>query len=259
MLNILVSNDDGINSLGIHELAKALKKIGNVIVVSPESERSASGHSITMHKPLRSNKVDFYDIGIEAWSINGTPSDCVKFALEVLVKDEIDLVVSGINRGPNMGTDVLYSGTVSAAIEGAIYGKPSIAFSLSCNEECNFELSAKISADLCKKLYKFGIEKDTVMNVNIPDVPCKDIKGVRMTRLGVRKYKNCFVERKDPRGKSYYWLAGELDEAEDDEDTDIKAIKENYISITPIKIDLTSYASLNKMKEISWDIIKIND
>nr|WP_073025930.1 5'/3'-nucleotidase SurE [Lutispora thermophila] len=258
-MNILVSNDDGISSLGIYELARALKKIGNVIVVSPESERSASGHSITMHKPLRSNKVNFNDADIEAWSINGTPSDCVKFALEVLVKSKIDLVVSGINRGPNMGTDVLYSGTVSAAIEGAIYGKPSVAISLSCNEECDFKASAKISAYLCQKLYEFGIEKDTVMNVNIPNVPYEDIKGIKITRLGVRKYKNCFEERKDPRGKSYYWLAGELDETGDDEGTDIKAIKENYISITPIKIDLTSYECLNKMKRIHWSSAKIHD
>ncbi len=256
MLRILVSNDDGINSSGIYKLAKALCKLGKILVVSPESERSASGHSITMHKPLRSNKVDFYDSGIEAWSINGTPSDCVKFALEVLAKGQIDLVVSGINRGPNMGTDVLYSGTVSAAIEGAIYGKPSIAFSLCCDEECDFELPAMLAADICKSLYEFGIDKDTVMNVNIPYIPYEDIKGIRITRLGVRKYKNSFIERIDPRGKNYYWLAGELDETETDEDTDIKAIKDNYISITPIKIDLTSESLLNKMKEVTWNLPK---
>lgn len=256
-MRILVSNDDGINSPGIYKLAKALCKLGKVLVVSPESERSASGHSITMHKPLRSNKVNFYDSDIEAWSINGTPSDCVKFALEVLAKDQIDLVVSGINRGPNMGTDVLYSGTVSAAIEGAIYDKPSIAFSLCCDGDCDFELSAMLAADICKNLYDFGIDKDTVMNVNIPYIPYEDINGIKITRLGVRKYKNSFVERKDPRGKIYYWLAGELDETETDEDTDIIAIKDNYISITPIKINLTSESLLIKMKEMTWNLPKL--
>lgn len=254
MLRILVSNDDGINAPGIYQLAKALSKLGRVTVVSPESERSASGHSITMHKPLRSNKVDFYGAGIDAWSINGTPSDCVKFALEVLVRDDIDMVVSGINRGPNMGTDVLYSGTVSAAIEGAIFGKPSIAVSLCCDEYCNFENSAELTAEVCEKLYHIGIEKDIVMNVNIPNIPREEIKGIKITRLGVRRYKNSFEERKDPRGKSYYWLAGELDDTEDNEDTDTNAIKNQYISITPIKIDLTSEAILEKMKDLNWDL-----
>ena len=253
-MKILVSNDDGINSEGIYKLAKELTKLGKVIVVSPESERSASGHSITMHKPLRSNRVDFFGSDIEAWSINGTPSDCVKFALEVLAKGEIDLVVSGMNKGPNMGTDVLYSGTVSAAIEGALYDKPSIAFSLCCNEKCNFDTASVLAADICKKLYSFGIEKDTVINVNIPYCPIEKIKGIKITKLGVRKYKNSFVKRKDPRGRSYYWLAGELDEVEDNEDTDIRAIKDNYVSITPIKIDLTNEEIYKKMKEKDWDL-----
>lgn len=254
-MRILVSNDDGINSAGIYQLAKALTKLGKVNVVSPESERSASGHSITMHKPLRSNRIDLYGNGIDAWSINGTPSDCVKFALDVLLKEEIDLVVSGINRGSNMGTDVLYSGTVSAAIEGAMHGKPSIALSLCCYENCDFELAAELAVAICKELYDTGIEKDIVMNVNIPHIPRELINGVKITRLGVRKYKNCFEERKDPRGKSYYWLAGELAETENNGDTDINAVKDNYISITPIKIDLTSTETLEKMKNENWDLI----
>jgi len=254
-MRILVSNDDGINAEGLYKLAKALTSLGKVLVVAPESERSASGHSITMHKPLRSNRIDFFGSDIEAWSINGTPSDCVKFALEVLAKGEIDLVVSGINRGPNMGTDVLYSGTVSAAIEGTIYGKPSIAFSLCCNENCNFDTASIIASDICRKLYLFGIEKDTVINVNIPYCPKENIKGIKITKLGVRKYKNCFIERKDPRGRSYYWLAGELDDVEDDEDTDIKAIKDNYVSITPIKIDLTNEKIYKEMKEKQWNLL----
>lgn len=249
MLRILISNDDGINSSGIYHLANSLSKIGKVTVVAPESERSASGLSITMHKPLRSKSVNFFGHGIEAWCINGTPSDCVKFALESLLEEKPDLVVSGINHGSNLGTDVLYSGTVSAAIEGAINGIPSIALSLCCHDNCDFSTFAKYSSTLCNQLYSNGIEKSIVLNINFPYLPDEEIKGIRVTRLGVRRYRNCFVERKDPRGKSYYWLAGELDDGDNDEESDVNAINNNYISITPIKIDLTSNEMISKMKK----------
>ena len=252
MLKILISNDDGINSLGLYQLANSLSKIGKVTVVAPESERSASGLSITMHKPLRSRKVNFFGDGIEAWCINGTPSDCVKFALESLLKEKPDLVVSGINRGSNLGTDVLYSGTVSAAIEGTINGIPSIALSLCCHDDCDFSEIAKYSAILCEQLYHNGIEKGIVININFPYLPDKKINGIKITRLGVRRYRNCFVERKDPRGKSYFWLAGELDDGDNDEDTDVNSIDNNYISITPIKLDLTSNEMVDKMKK--WEL-----
>lgn len=252
MLKILISNDDGINSLGIYHLAKSISKIGKVTVVAPESERSASGHSITIHKPLRSKKVDFFGNGIDAWCINGTPSDCVKFALESLLKEKPDLVVSGINHGSNLGTDVLYSGTVSAAIEGAINGIPSIALSLCCHDDCDFNEIAKYSTVLCEQLYHSGIEKGIVININFPYPPDKKINGIRITRLGVRRYRNCFIERKDPRGKSYFWLAGELDGGDNGEDTDVNSIDNNYISITPIGIDLTSHEMIDKMKK--WEL-----
>lgn len=252
MLRILISNDDGINSSGIYELANSLSNIGKVTVVAPESERSASGQAITIHKPLRSREVNFFGKDIGAWCINGTPSDCVKFALESLLEEKPDIVISGINHGSNLGTDVLYSGTVSAAIEGAINGIPSIALSLCCYDNCDFSPYAKLSSILCKQLYQYGIEKGTVININFPYFPVEKIKGVKVTRLGVRKYKNCFVERKDPRGRSYYWLAGELEDADNDDDTDVNSINNKYISITPIKIDLTSYELINKMSK--WDL-----
>ncbi len=253
MLKILVTNDDGINSPGIYHLANNLKKLGSVTVVAPESERSASGLSITMHKPLRLSSIDSIDKNIDSWSINGTPSDCVKFALDFLINEKPDLIVSGINRGSNLGTDILYSGTVSAAIEGAINSIPSIAISLDTFENVDFNSYGRIALSLCKQIYEKKIEKGLVLNINFPHAPLNCINGIKVTRLGVRKYKNCFVKRKDPRGKNYFWLAGELDDSDNNEsDTDINAIKNNYISITPIKIDLTSYETIDKLN--NWGL-----
>ena len=249
MLKILISNDDGVSSPGIYELAKSFSKIGKVTVVAPESEKSASGQAITMHKPLRNRRVDFFSDGVDAWCINGTPSDCIKFALESLLENKPDIVVSGINRGSNLGTDIFYSGTVSAAIEGAISGIPSIAFSLCCNKNCNFAPYADISSNLCAQLYRNGMDKNIVLNVNYPYIPLEEIKDIRITKLGVRRYKNCFVERVDPRGRSYFWLAGELEEVTENDDTDVSSVNRGYISITPINIDLTSYKSIDKMKK----------
>lgn len=258
MLKILLSNDDGVHSPGIHHLANYLKEIGLVTLVAPESERSASGLSITMHKPLRTQKVNFFDDSINAWCINGTPSDCVKFAIDSLLTETPDLVISGINHGSNMGTDVLYSGTVSAAIEGAINDVPAIAVSLDTVGKCDFEPYAKLAAKLCKQLYENNIKKGIVMNINIPYVPIDEIKGVKVTKLGVRRYKNCFIERLDPRGKSYFWLAGELDNKDfNNSDTDVGSIYNNYISVTPITFDLTSYETITKIKK--WNIANIND
>lgn len=255
MLKILLSNDDGINSPGIYHLANCLKEIGIVTLVAPESEKSASGLSITMHKPLRIKKVDIFDDSIDAWCINGTPSDCIKFAIDSLLDETPDIVISGINQGSNLGTDVLYSGTVSAAIEGAINKVPSIAVSLDTVQKCNFEPYAKIAAKLCKKLYENKIEKGLVMNINMPYIPINEIKGVKVTKLGTRRYKNCFIERLDPRGKSYFWLAGELDEKDiNNSNTDVGSINNNYISVTPISFDLTSYETISKMKKWKLDI-----
>lgn len=252
MLKILLSNDDGINADGIYHLADNLREMGLVTVVAPESERSASGHSITMHKPLRSKQVDFYPKGVEAWNINGTPSDCVKFAICSLLKEKPDLVVSGINQGSNLGTDVLYSGTVSAAIEGAIYGIPSIAVSLSTFEKCDFKPYAKLAKDLCKNLYENRINTGLVMNINLPYIPIDEIKGIKITKLGAMRYKNCFIERVDPRGMTYFWLSGELDDANNEFDTDVKCVENGFISITPIKHDLTSYKAIEDMKK--WNL-----
>ena len=181
---ILVTNDDGITAAGIKALVESLKKIGDVAVVAPERERSAVGHAITMHKPLRANREKFFGEGIDAWSVNGTPSDCVKLGIEVLAKEKPDLVFSGINRGPNLGTDVLYSGTVSAAVEAVMMGVPSAALSLASYEYEDYGAASEFAVSLALNMYREGLEGDTLLNVNVPGVSRDEIKGVRVTRLG---------------------------------------------------------------------------
>lgn len=253
-MKILISNDDGINSIGIQDLAKAMTELGEVFVVAPETNRSAIGHAVTMHTPLRSKTVEGFGSGIQAWWVNGTPADCVKLGIENLMEEKPDLIVSGINIGENLGTDVIYSGTVSAAVEGAIFGIPSIAFSYEDYKEKNFKIAAKIAKEICVEVLKHGIPQNHILNVNIPKVSkASEIKGIAITKLGVKIYKNNFEERKDPKGNLYYWLAGELIEVPEDKATDIYAVKSKYISITPINIDFTSYELINKLKDWKLD------
>ncbi len=251
-MKILVTNDDGIFAEGIYKLAKNLSEHNEVIVVAPDRQRSATGHAITMHHPLRANKVKFFDTNITAWSVDGTPSDCVKLGVEALIDSKPDLIVSGINDGPNLGTDILYSGTVSAAIEGAIQGIQSMALSLVGFKDLNFDLAGEFSASLANTLSENSLPKDTLLNVNIPNLSKEIIKGVKITSLGVRRYNNSFVKRIDPRGQEYYWMGGEVVEEDQKEDSDIQAIKNDYISITPIHFDLTETKLINKIRE--WNI-----
>jgi 5'-nucleotidase len=239
-LKILISYDDGINSRGIQELAKAMTELGEVYVAAPETNKSAIGHAVTMHTPLRSRKFESLGPDIKAWWVNGTPADCVKLGIENLMDDRPDLIVSGINVGENLGTDVIYSGTVSAAVEGAIFGIPSIAFSYADYDEKDFTAAAKVAKDVCIEILKHGIPRNHILNVNIPKFThVSEIKGIQVTKLGVKIYKNNFEERKDPKGGVYYCLAGELIEVPEDKATDIYAVKSKYISITPINIDFT--------------------
>lgn len=252
ILKILVSNDDGIYAEGIFTLVKELSKIAKVFVVAPDRERSATAHAITMHKPLRAEKVEIFGPEVTAFKINGTPSDCVKLALDALLEEPPDFVISGINRGPNLGTDVIYSGTVSAAIEAAIYGIPAIAASVTAYEEISFEYPAEFIRKLCGSIKNKEFPKDSLLNVNIPNLEREKIKGIMITHLGTRKYKNCFHKRCDPRGKDYFWLAGEVIEDLLDIDSDVWAVKNGYISITPIHFDLTKYELIDTLK--TWDI-----
>lgn len=247
-MNILITNDDGIRADGIIELSKELSKTHNVYVVAPDTQKSATGHAITIHNPIMLND-EYIDENICAYSISGTPADCVKIGIEALFKDiNIDIVISGINNGPNLGTDVIYSGTVSAAIEGLIQNKPSIAFSL--NEfnvpkekyKAVSKYAAKIVDDIQDKL---NILDDCILNVNIPN---GEVKGTKITRLGERKYENVLEERVSPHGKRYFWIGGKVKELEQENDSDIIAIEEGYITITPVNIDMTNNKKIEILK-----------
>lgn len=247
-MNILITNDDGIRADGIRELAKELSKTHNIYVVAPETQKSATGHAITIHDPIMINN-EYINDNICAYSISGTPADCVKIGIEALFKDiNIDMVISGINNGPNLGTDVIYSGTVSAAIEGFIQNKPSIAFSLNefnVSKEIYRQVSkyaSKIVNDIKDKLY---ILSDCILNVNIPN---KEVKGTKITRLGERKYENLLDERVSPYGKRYFWIGGKVKELKQEPNSDITAIEEGYITITPINIDMTNNKKIELLK-----------
>lgn len=252
-MRLLLSNDDGIHAPGLQILATTLSAEHDVHVVAPDRERSATGHALTLHKPLRTEEVRIAGVK-QALAVNGTPSDCVKLALGALMKDnKPDLVVSGINRGPNLGVDVIYSGTVSAALEGTILlDRPCVAISLASFSDLGYEKAAAFALHLVRFLERHTLDSKVLINVNVPAVEWDDIAGVRITRLGKRKYTDFFEKRIDPRGKVYYWLAGEAEELEDDPDTDVQAIRDNCISVSPIHYDLTHFASLPDMK--AWGV-----
>lgn len=245
-MNILISNDDGIYAPGVRALAEALSDTEHKItVVCPDRERSATGHALTLQEPLRVDQITgIYPQNIEAWACSGTPSDTVKLALDALLSDPPDLVLSGINRGANLGTDVLYSGTVSAAMEGVLEGVPSIAFSLSSFTHLDYSASANFAKRMVQAIADYPLEEPILLNVNIPAIAEEDICGAVVTRLGIRRYRDQFEKRIDPRGKIYYWLSGVIIEEEAEPNTDIQAIRDNYITITPLKYDLTYAAAI---------------
>ncbi len=252
---ILLTNDDSIHAKGLAELWSALKEIADVIVVAPDRERSATGHGITMDVPLRAEKAPTFNG--KAWVVNGTPADCVKLAINCLLKDKPDLVIAGINRGPNLGNDIFYSGTVSGAMEGMILGFPAVAVSVTEYLNPDYRYAASFIRKLVPKFLETGICMDTLLNINVPSLPPQDIQGVKITRLGNRKYINSFETRVDPRGRSYYWLGGDVVDVIDgssERDTDVASIKGNNVSITPIKIDLTNYRAMNTLRDCLGDL-----
>ncbi|MCL1475481.1 5'/3'-nucleotidase SurE [Argonema antarcticum] len=259
-MKLLISNDDGIFSAGIRALANALAEVGHdVSVVCPDRERSATGHGLTLHDPIRAEVVEsIFHPSIKAWACSGTPSDCVKLGLWALLDSPPDYVISGINQGSNLGTDILYSGTVSAAMEGVIEGIPGIAFSLTSFACRDFEPAAKFACMLLEQLAQQPLPQLMLLNVNVPPVKWDALAGVTITRQGVRRYFDVFEKRVDPRGKTYYWLTGELKEdlepqtqphLPSDIPTDVKAIRDNYITITPLQYDLTCGVGLNNLQE----------
>lgn len=242
-MKILISNDDGIAANGIRALTEALSVENEVYVIAPDRERSAAGHSLTLHTPLRVEELDSKYGAKRVWVTTGTPGDCVKIGLSaILEEDEMpDLVVSGINHGPNLGADILYSGTVSCAMEGAMLDVPSIAVSLASlkSEYEDFKFGAKFIASMLPKLKAFNFPKKTILNVNLPGLDADDISGVAITELGRKMYTDNYEKRVDPRGKIYYWLAGELIKESDVANTDIAAVMNNKISITPVTFEMT--------------------
>jgi 5'-nucleotidase len=240
---ILVTNDDGVYSPGLKVLAKALKAVGDVWVVAPDKEQSAVAHSLTLHRPLLVEEVME-----QVFAVNGTPTDCVNLAVNRLLPGMPDLVVSGINKGGNLGDDVTYSGTVSAALEAAIMGLPAIAVSMVARQDFLFQTAADYAAKLAEAVLTDGLKKDTLLNVNVPNVAPDMINGVKITRQGRRIYSGSVLERIDPRGKKYYWIAGDIENWEDQPDADYAAVTQGFISVTPLKLDLTDYPSLDKIK-----------
>ena len=242
-MKILVSNDDGILSNGIRALIEALSPCHDVYVIAPDRERSAAGHSLTLHTPLRVEEVESKYGAKRCWMTTGTPGDCVKLAINaILDKDELpDLVISGITHGPNLGADILYSGTVSCAMEGAMMGYPSIATSLASlrNDYEDFHYAAAFVAELLNRLDKYKIPPKTILNINIPGLEKEDIAGIAITELGSRMFTDAYERRVDPRGKVYYWMAGELINEPEDASTDIAAVRNNKISITPVTFEMT--------------------
>ncbi len=248
---ILVTNDDGIYTDGIYWLWEAVKDFGNALVVAPDTEKSAVGHAITITNPLRTKYVNRRG-GFSGYAVNGTPADCVKIAVRSILKSPPDLVVSGINYGANVGTNVIYSGTVSAATEGTIFGIPSIAVSIDSHHPKDFKSAMDITQNTLKKVLKFGLPEGTLLNVNVPDIPDEKIKGTRITTQGNAYFKDRFEKREDPRGNIYYWMTGESIDPDSSGNTDSRALKDGYISVTPIHYRLTNESFMSDLE--SWEI-----
>lgn len=255
-MNVLITNDDGIKAQGIIELAKAVSKIAKVYVIAPDSQRSAMSHAITMHNPIMLNN-EYINDDIVAYSTSGTPADCVKIGVDAVLKDiKIDLLLSGINNGPNLGTDVIYSGTVSAAMEGFIQNIPSIAISYDAFDvdKETYKRSSEYIVEIINIIKeKENIFDNSILNINIPS---SSIKGYKITTLGDRKYENDMQERVTPNGKTYFWIGGSVKELPQTKDSDVLAVKEGYVSITPLNIGRLNNEAIDILKDKLKDILK---
>lgn len=246
-ISILLTNDDGIRAPGLTALAESLRDIGKVTVVAPEIEQSASSHSITLNRPLRIN-----EYGDKRYSVTGSPADCVIMAVYEIMEKKPDIVVSGINHGPNMGEDIIYSGTVGAAIEGYILGFDSIAVSVTSWNPDSFEEAASVSSYLVSIIFEREKEKKLLLNVNVPPATGSNLKGIEITKLGSRVYNDLIIRKTDPRGDSYYWIGGGEPGWKDEEKTDFHAIKSGFVSVTPISLSMTDYSMMVELE--SWNL-----
>ncbi|MBM9603870.1 5'/3'-nucleotidase SurE [Desulfopila inferna] len=247
MTTILLTNDDGFTSDGIRALFQALQQIGRVMMVAPDRDKSAVSHSLTMHRPLRVKHME-----TDIIAIDGTPTDCVALALQKILKTVPDLLVSGINNGPNLGDDISYSGTVSAALEGTMHAVPSLAVSMT-EKTTDYRYAAAIAAELAKLTLSKGLPENTLLNINIPAEAA--IKGVRVTRQGRRMWRNAIQETTDPWGRKLFWIGGGSPYTDSATDTDIHAVKEGYVSVTPIHIDKTNHEGIFQLRD-DWQLEK---
>ncbi|QCX32625.1 5'/3'-nucleotidase SurE [Caloramator sp. E03] len=253
-MRILITNDDGINSPGLHTLVKQIEEENDVIVVAPSEQRSASGHSLTLHRPLVIREVKIEGIKSKAFSVDGTPVDCVKIAIDKISSYKFDKIISGINQGYNLGTDVIYSGTVSAAIEGAIYKIPSIAVSLGYDETLDFQdrniyrAAAEYAKIILRYSVKNNMSEDIVLNINVPPIDRDKIKGIKVCQLGNRIYQNCYIESAMEDGTIGYSLTGTPNDI-DEENTDVYNIKRGFVTVTPLHYDLTNFKILKDVSQ----------
>jgi 5'-nucleotidase len=250
---ILITNDDGITAPGIRNLVAAVKDLGKIVVVAPDKPQSGMGHAITIGHPLRLHKQTIFD-GVEAYSCTGTPVDCVKLAVDKVLHRKPDLCLSGINHGANHSINVIYSGTMSAAVEAAIESIPSVGFSLlDYSIEADFSAAREYVHEITKRMLQKPMDKHLVLNVNIPAVSSALIKGIKICRQAYAKYEEDFIERTDPHGRKYFWLTGAFINKDKGRDTDVWALEHNYVSVVPVQFDLTNYVLKSKLEK-QWKL-----
>ncbi len=242
-MKILLTNDDGVFAEGLRVLREAFQELGDVYVVAPDRERTAISHALTLDRPLR-----IREVGERLWAVDGTPVDCIHLALHCVLGERPALVVSGVNNGPNMGEEVVYSGTVSAAFEATFLGLRAMAVSIAARRGHHYHTAAHVALRVAKRVLEEGLPPRVFLNVNVPNLPEGKVRGFKITRLGHRIFKDCIVERVDPRGHKYYWIGGADTGYEGGEGTDFAAVAEGYVSVTPLKADLTAYEELEGLK-----------
>ncbi len=250
-MNILLTNDDGIYADGLWALYKRFAPQHRITVVAPDRERSAIGHGITLHRPLRAARVNIGS-DLHGYAVNGTPADCIKISLMEILSEPPDLVISGINLGANVGVNLYYSGTVAAAKEAALYKLPAIAVSIKGYQSAAFDEAARCTAHLAKMIFKHGLPVGTMLNVNIPDMSTNSIKGVRVCKQETTIYSEYIEKRMDPRNRVYYWHGHDANVSSNNAENDVAALNEGFIAITPIQCDMTDYRTLEDLKQ--WDI-----
>ncbi len=249
---ILVTNDDGITAPGLKALVEVASELGKVIVIAPDSPQSGMGHAITVNNPIRIEKSEVFS-GLEAYTCSGTPVDCVKVGIFQLLKQKPDLIVSGINHGSNAATNVIYSGTMSAAVEGSMENIPSVGFSLDdFSHEADFEPTQYFARKIMEKALNSDFPSQICLNVNIPKLPLSKLKGIKVCRQAMAFWEDRFDEREDPLGKKYYWLTGKFKDQEEAKDTDMDALKNGYVSVVPVQFDMTAHHTINELNK--WNL-----